>query len=126
MLDQRFVAFLTASAVTSLAWIGSANAAGHVAVLTAVGTTSRVNVNSAGRQANFGGEDPDLSANGRYVAFRSSSTNLVDGDTNRSQDIFVRDRVLRTTERVSVDSRGHQGDASSSDPSISSSGRYVA
>jgi len=113
-------------AVLSLACIGSANAAEPVADRTAVGTTSRVNISSDGRQANFGGQDPALSANGRYVAFVSSATNLVEGDTNRAADIFVRDRLLRTTVRVSEDSRGHQADASSSSPSISSSGRYVA
>ena len=43
-----------------------------------------------------------ISADGRYVAFESDADNLVPGDTNGKKDVFVRDRVARTTERISV------------------------
>src|SRR5512144_3110769 len=43
-----------------------------------------------------------LSADGRYVVCRSAKYGLVPGDTNRAGDIFVRDRWLATTRRVSV------------------------
>jgi hypothetical protein len=49
-----------------------------------------------------------ISGDGRYVAFSSNATNLVPGDTNGLWDIFVRDRVLGTTERISVKSDGSQ------------------
>jgi Tol biopolymer transport system component len=69
---------------------------------------------------------PSISADGNFVAFESSATNLVPGDTNGIQDIFVRDRLHGTTERVSVDSNGIQGNAKSAWPSISGDGRFVA
>jgi hypothetical protein len=60
------------------------------------------------------------------VAFASYAGNLVSGDTNNVRDIFVRDRQSGTTERVSVDSGGVQGNDYSSICSISTDGRYVA
>jgi Tol biopolymer transport system component len=60
------------------------------------------------------------------VAFESSATNLVAGDTNNRPDVFVHDRQTGTTTRVSVDSVGAEGDDISTAPSISSDGRYVA
>lgn len=66
------------------------------------------------------------SANGRYIAFDSSATNLVAGDTNgASQDVFVRDRLLQTTELVSRWSDGSQGQWAGGG-SVSDDGRYVA
>ena len=72
-----------------------------------------------------GSNDVAMSADGRYVAFQSAATNLVPGDTNGRSDIFVRDSVLGTTVRVSVSSRGDQGDAESRYPAISADGRFV-
>jgi len=43
---------------------------------------------------------PSISADGRYVAFASAASTLVAGDTNNAEDVFVYDRVTRTTERV--------------------------
>jgi hypothetical protein len=63
------------------------------------------------------------------VAFLSDASNLVPGDTNAKYDVFVRDRLTNTTERVSVDSAGAQADEVSSLSSVSSisgDGRYVA
>jgi len=92
------------------------------------GATIRANVSTERYQA-FGGASyyPSISADGRHVAFVSEATNLVPGDTNKFADIFVHDRVGRTTERVSVASGGAQavgGGATQS--SISADGRYVA
>src|SRR5205807_2460100 len=67
-----------------------------------------------------------ISTGGRFVAFVSEATNLVSGDTNGKQDVFVRDRQAHTTTRVSVSSSGHQGASHSRDPSMSGDGRYVA
>lgn len=93
------------------------------------GVTTRANVNSAGGQANDGSDVGFLlfiSADGRYVAFDSYASNLVEGDTNGTSDIFVRDRQASATTRVSVSSGGWQGSFRSEFPSISSDGRYVA
>jgi Tol biopolymer transport system component len=69
---------------------------------------------------------PSLSADGRFVAFASSRTTLVPGDTNQARDVFVRDLRTGRFRRVSVDSRGGQGNSGSEAPSISAGGRYVA
>jgi Tol biopolymer transport system component len=61
---------------------------------------------------------PSISADGRYVVFMSSATNLVAGDTNGVDDVFVRDFVLGTTTRVSVDSAGAQAPQASGYPSF--------
>ena len=90
------------------------------------GTTERVSVDSGGVEGNSVSTLPAISADGRYVAFFSEATNLVPGDTNAAGDVFVRDRETGTTERVSLDSDGIQGNAPSLHPSISSDGRYVA
>jgi len=93
--------------------------------------TTRVSLSGKGRQANGPSGDPAISANGRYVAFYSSATNLVSGDTNGFSDVFVRDLRAHRTIRVSVTSRGRQagcnaGGCESTEPALSASGRYVA
>src|SRR4051794_22463668 len=100
-----------------------------------LGTTERVSLSSSGKQANgdsglFG---LSLSADGRFVAFTSKASNLVPGDTNDAPDcsacgydVFVRDRKLRTTERVSVGPHGRQANGNSFGGAISAHGRLVA
>jgi hypothetical protein len=90
------------------------------------GVTERVSVDSNGIQGNGESRFPSISADGRYVAFQSAASNLVAGDTNGSIDIFIRDRQTGTTERVSVNSAGIQGDNKSSEPYMSADGRFVA
>jgi Tol biopolymer transport system component len=90
------------------------------------GTTERVSLGSSGEEGDDNSGSPSITADGRYVAFESLAMNLVSGDTNGAQDIFVRDRQGGTTERVSVDSSGAQGNSSSYSPAISADGRYVA
>lgn len=72
--------------------------------------------------------DYKLSTDGRFVAFITASSNLVSSDTNAYADVFVRDLVAGTTERVSVDSNGAQVAAGASGASldISKDGRYVS
>lgn len=91
-----------------------------------IGTTDIVSVSNSGVAANTYCLEPTVSADGRYVAFNSSATNLVPGDTNGSSDIFVRDRLLGRTSRVSVSSTGAQASGSSFLPSFGGDGRYVA
>ena len=88
--------------------------------------TQRVSLDAAGVQANAAPLGrPWISGDGRFVVFGSGASNLVPGDTNGVEDIFVRDRLTGTIERVSVDSAGAQGNARSRYPFISRDGRYV-
>ena len=66
-----------------------------------------------------------LSADGRFVSFTSFASDVVPGDTNGREDIFVLDRQSHHVERVSVSTAGVQGNSSSFQPSISADGRYV-
>jgi Tol biopolymer transport system component len=96
---------------------------------TAIGTTTRVSVSSAGATANGFSSFSSVSADGRYIAFDSEAPDLVPDKTNRNIDVFVRDSVTGTTTRVSVSSSGAQGKGSVpqfSAPSISADGRFVA
>ena len=93
------------------------------------GATKRVSISTggaAGNKASGASNGPALSADGQFVAFDSDATNLVMGDTNAATDIFVRDTVALTTERVSVDSSGAQGKDNSPRAAISADGRIVA
>jgi Tol biopolymer transport system component len=91
------------------------------------GSTTRVNVDSAGNQAVGGVRrgQAAISGSGRFVAFESLAANLVPDDTNGTFDIFVHDRQTGTTSRVSVDSAGTQGNGFSIIPTISADGRFI-
>lgn len=93
--------------------------------------TTRVTVSTEGEQGNdhsvlYGWMD--MTPDGRFVTFSSDAANLVPGDTNGALDIFVRDRLLGQTTRVSVSSQGVQGNRNSGDIgiSISEDGRFIA
>jgi len=143
--DGRFVAFY--SDATNLVPM-DLNGVGDIFVRDlAAGTTERVSVSSHEEEADgqsngpgirgglrFG---PDISSDGRYVTFDSIATNLVAGDTNTCPpfyddppgvcpDVFVRDRALGTTRRMSVAGDGTQGDRASTDPAISLDGLTIA
>jgi Tol biopolymer transport system component len=98
------------------------------------GTTERISVADAtGNEGNArspAAPPPAITPDGRYVAFTSLASNLVEGDENGLFDIFVRDRELGATELVSVSSSGEQGSDESghslSGLAISADGRYVA
>ncbi len=89
-------------------------------------TTECISVNSDGGLANGYASSPSVSANGRFVAFASYASNLVPEDTNAEEDVFVRDRMLGTTERVSVGSGGEQADGACWVGAISADARFVA
>jgi Tol biopolymer transport system component len=92
----------------------------------------RVSVSSAGAQSRGGilpslAHRPSLSGDGMIVAFASRAADLVGGDRNRADDVFVHDRASDRTSLVSVDSAGAQRRlAASRAPSLSTDGRYVA
>lgn len=123
--DGRFVAFRTAAAGLVP---DDTNALSDVFVCDRQsGQTTRVSVATGGGQAVGGGSyDPAISADGRFVAFRSMATNLVGGDTNGASDIYVHDRLTGLTTRVSVATGGREAASGSFAPSISADGRLVA
>jgi hypothetical protein len=69
---------------------------------------------------------PSLSADGDHLAFGSDADNLGDGDTDKTEDIHVRDLSEGTTRLASVSSSGQKGDRNSDSPSISGDGSRVA
>jgi Tol biopolymer transport system component len=122
--DGRYVAFYTLA--TNL--VANDNN-GHYDIFVhdqQSGETTRVSVDSNGNEANNESLKPSISADGRYVAFMSRSTNLVANDNYEYYDIFVHDQQSGETTRVSVDSNGNEANGGIKDPSISADGRYVA
>jgi hypothetical protein len=117
-------------------WASSSNTSsstdGVKMQVTIRGRTQRVNVSSTGAQA-LGGSSQlygklAVSADGRLIAFASGAANLVSGDTNGTWDVFVRDTVAGSTERISVGFDGTEanGNSGTYGVAISADGRYVA
>jgi uncharacterized repeat protein (TIGR01451 family) len=122
-LDGRFVAFQTNSGNL----IGDGNFESHILVKDRVtGTFERVSATSTGEPADLLSEHPDITPDGRFVAFFSLATNLVPSDTNNRRDIFVRDRLTGTVVRVSVSTAGEEGNSESQWPTIADDGLVTA
>jgi Tol biopolymer transport system component len=132
--DGRFVVFL--SNATNLTNIPDNNGVTDVFVrdLT-TGVNTLVSINSAGTASgnspspySTGASNPSISADGRYVAFDSLSSDLVAGiDTNSRRDVFVRDLVAQTTTLVSINPAGTtSGNGDSYNPVISADGSTIA
>ena len=85
----------------------------------------RISVQGNGGESNGQSRYPAISGDGRYVVFNSDASNLVAGDTNGMADLFVRDRVLGTTTRISVGANGAQGDGPSYTAAISGDGSRI-
>ncbi|MBC7954757.1 MAG: PD40 domain-containing protein [Cytophagales bacterium] len=83
------------------------------------GARTRVSLTSTGGERNQGVESasrvvaPAISGNGRYVAYATTASNVVPGDTNGTQDVFVVDTQTSAVTRASVSSSGVQGNADS-------------
>lgn len=110
------------------AWMGSVAVIALVSVVNAQ-VLERISVDSGGTGGNGASgiacRAAPMSADGRYVVFQSDASNLVDDDGNGVTDVFLRDRVLATTSRISVDFGGNDADGASSFPCITPDGRYV-
>ena len=88
---------------------------------------TRVSLGPNGVQPSGGDSfSPAVSADGRYVAFASDATNLVPDDTNSATDVFVYDRQVKITVRVSVGPNGVQSDLKSFAPTINGDGTVLA
>lgn len=123
--DGRYVAFLS-WASNLVAGIDDGHR--HVYLLDrATGQISLQDRNSDGTPASYNATPPmAISPNGRYLAFASFSSDLVDDDTNGRQDIFVRNIQAGTTVRASLSGTGAQISSDAEQPAISDDGRFVA
>ncbi|HSH02532.1 MAG TPA: hypothetical protein VLL52_08440 [Anaerolineae bacterium] len=89
------------------------------------GTTTRISTAADGSNANGMSIQPRLAANGRYLTFSSSATNLAPNDDNNNPDIFVYDQETNSIELISVAPDGNIALSGSDSPDISADGRYV-
>lgn len=99
--------------------------AGLAGVSSAAQVTQRVSEGPGPVEADAASRQASLSADGRFVAFASSATNLVAGDLNGLDDSFLHDRSSGVTTLVSLDSSGAQANGASARPVVSEDGRYV-
>jgi Tol biopolymer transport system component len=122
--DGRYVAFESdASDLVA----GDLSGLGDVFVLDRLtGVVTLESVSSAGLQGNGRSTAARLGADGRFLLFASAATNLVAGDTNGRVDVFLRDRLLLTTVRVSVATSGAEGNRDSRPGGVSTDGRTAA
>ncbi len=82
--------------------------------------------NAAGTCADDDSSSADISADGRYVAFQSWSTNLTSDNTNATSQVYRKDLLTGEVVMCSAKGDGTPADAWSGAPSISADGRYVA
>lgn len=92
----------------------------------APGDTTRASIGTGGIEGNGDSITPGISANGARVVFKSRASNLVPGDTNTFDDIFVRDRTAGTLTRASIPVTGGEPNAHVTEPAISADGSVVA
>lgn len=122
--DGRYVVFHT---IADDLVAGDTNASVDVFVRDVqTGTTTLVSVPAGGGPGNSHSGNADMSADGRYIVFNSSATNMVDGDTNGQGDVFIRDLQTGTTTRVSVGDDETQSSGQSLNGKVSDDGQRVA
>ena len=122
--DGRYLSFV--SSATNLV-PGDTNGISDLFVFDSqLRTIKRANVSTTGIQANDNSLVPALSRDGRFVVFHSLADNLVVGDTNGTNDIFVHDLLSGETNMVSVRNDGQTVIADSAYASINEDGRFIA
>lgn len=89
------------------------------------GALTAASVNDAGQLGNGSSDEPRISGDGRWVLFQSEATNFVPNDTLHS-DVFLRDMVTGTTERVSLTNTNAQANNYSWEPAMSADARFIA
>lgn len=120
--DGRYVAF---DAAQSDLVEGDMNQLSDVFVYDAFADSiERTSLSTSGAEANSGSDSPSISANGRFVAFASAASNLVEGGTSSGMDIYVRDRL--SGELIQIPPPFGAGTVMKRTPAISADGRYVA
>jgi len=120
--DGRYVAFLAADGILS------DDANGHADVFLRDRQTDTTIILTRGVDGPADGQSgmPQISGDGRFVAYESQASNLVAGDGNGASDVFVYDVAAEATRLVSAGRTGGSAAGWSNEPSISATGRYVA
>jgi hypothetical protein len=131
--DGQFVVFMSRAPLApgdaaSCAYLGVTGNCPDIYVRDRTGgTTTRVTTALGGAEPNGPSHEPKISADGRWIVYESEASNLVSGDTNDVTDVFLFDRQIGSTTRVSVASGGaQQADLASLAPSISADGNVIA
>jgi Tol biopolymer transport system component len=128
--DGRVMAFMTDGTNLVPGFTASSGPNAYVRNLV-TGAVTAVNQTPSGGQSIYGVIQMKLAAGGRYVAFTSLAGDLVAGDTNGSQDVFLRDLQTGTTKRLSILPDGSEltglgNGVSEMQLDISADGRYVS
>jgi Tol biopolymer transport system component/pimeloyl-ACP methyl ester carboxylesterase len=124
--DGRYVAFESNDAIEEPEPDDSWWLANHIYVHDRVtGQSTRISRVPGDYMAGWS-RRPSISANGRIVAFQSVFDDLIPGDSNGYEDVVVHDLDSGVTTLVSVASDGTQGNGRSTNPVVSSDGRFVA
>jgi len=121
--DGRFVAFHSVSSNLS-----PADSGGFTSIFVRdlrMGTTEMITLDATGFEANGSSFAPRFSRNGRFVAYRSDATNLVDSSVTFEKNIYLYDRSLRETVIVSANAAGESGNDVSFLGDISDDGRFI-
>jgi Tol biopolymer transport system component len=122
--DGRYVVFTSFSADVHPA---DPEAKGDIFVRDRLlGTTELISIPFDSSPSQYDCKRADISGDGRYVVFDGGDSNLAPGDTNGTGDVFLRDRLIGTTEIVSLSSDGTQGDLPSWMAAISGDGTRIA
>jgi len=124
--DGNLIAFLSDG--TNL--VAGVTVAGHAYLRNmATGATTLINQSQSGTESTGGVTSLKLAAEGRFAVFMSLANDLVAGDTNIANDVFLRDLQTGTTTRQNVLPDGSQdvnsGNAVGEQPDISADGRWV-
>jgi Tol biopolymer transport system component len=90
------------------------------------GELIRVDRSYDGMPVNGSSYWPSLSADGRFLAFATQASNLVDDDLNNAADIYVYDRDLDVSVRITTGPTGTGANGASMQPAISNDGRWLA
>ncbi len=121
--DGRYIVFESTS---TIAVNGDSNGLQDVFLWDAfAGDLTRVSESTAGAQANGISFDPRISADGQWIAYESTASNLIVGDTNGLTDVFVTNRIFGATTRASLNGSGFQVASPTFGPELSGNGRFV-
>ncbi|MFL5130485.1 MAG: hypothetical protein ACJ8DD_10105 [Microvirga sp.] len=89
------------------------------------GAIIRLSTTAGGAQANGGNSTAHFSSDGRFVVFTSAATNLVAGDTNNFDDIFLKDLTTGAVTLLSTTANGTQTNGNSSNAQLSQDGHLM-
>lgn len=89
-------------------------------------TTERISVSTSGQQVTGWSKEPSISSDGRYIVYTSSASDIVAGDDNNFNDLYLYDHLTKDVRIISRSSENQAANGHSFNPSISSLGRYIA